>query len=500
MNFQLRPPAAALVAILAFCISSPVKAQNPATISGRVIRYDFNPETGLWRDRGPIPGIEITLHGQQELITTTTDSNGSYRFPGLVPGTYTVACSPTDSFLITGPMTRTVELQSGQIPSTNFTLRTNGRVNGKVLSDRGAPLAGIVVNLLAFEYRNSSEPHPMKAVSRDNGAYSFEGVPEGRYLLGIRLDGSSQGGTSYPRTYYGATDEPDTASVLTLSEGQRLENIDLALPAPLPKRIIAGVARFPGGGAAKAWIALKPTEYPYDSAGQEIPCDEQGRFAQTAAAGTRFSAMAAGIMPDGNLARSEIVQVSALGNADLSLDLLPANKPRNLLLNGDARDGVAYWTISGTAYVENAAGCDSCFSVRDGGTFSQVVPLPQGSEGQYAVLLGRASSERINPDGAITGLPSLYGLMGTETRVTAYLQGQNMLGRENEPDKWGPVYGVFRIPPGTNRIYFTLHQGERQGLPHNGSAARFDDLGVYILPTELEAKLFVRQRFGSATK
>jgi hypothetical protein len=237
----------------------------------------------------------------------------------------------------------------------------------------------------------------------------------------------------------------------------------------------------------------------YRSFRQEIQCTEQGRFTQTVAAGTRFSAMAVGIMSDGNLARSEIVQVPALGNADLKLDLLPVNKPRNLLLNADARDGVAYWTISGTAYVENTAGCDSCFSVRDGGTFSQGVRLPEGSDGQYAVLLGRASSERINPDGAITGLPALYGLMGTETRVTAYLQGQHMLGRENEPDKWGPVYGVFRIPPGTSRIYFILHQGERRGLPHNCSAARFDDLGIYILPAELEAKLFVQQRLGSAT-
>ena len=37
--------------------------------------------------------------------------------------------------------------------------------------------------------------------------------------------------------------------------------------------------------------------------------------------------------------------------------------------------------------------------------------LPTGAVGQYVVMIGRAASERINSDGAITGLPSLYGFM-----------------------------------------------------------------------------------------
>jgi hypothetical protein len=35
-----------------------------------------------------------------------------------------------------------------------------------------------------------------------------------------------------------------------------------------------------------------------------------------------------------------------------------------------------------------------------------------------------------------------------------------------------------------------LNQALRRGVPHDGSAARFDDLGLYLFPTEEEAKTF----------
>jgi hypothetical protein len=49
--------------------------------------------------------------------------------------------------------------------------------------------------------------------------------------------------------------------------------------------------------------------------------------------------------------------------------------------------------------------------------------------GHYALLIARASTERVNPDGSITGRPCLYGYMmapGGKTVRFDYLQGQNM--------------------------------------------------------------------------
>ena len=62
----------------------------PATIGDRV----WNDEDGNGVDNGEpgVPGVTVILTGADgaEVARTTTDANGTYRFTGLVPGTYTV--------------------------------------------------------------------------------------------------------------------------------------------------------------------------------------------------------------------------------------------------------------------------------------------------------------------------------------------------------------------------------------------------------------------------
>ena len=169
----------------------------------------------------------------------------------------------------------------------------------------------------------------------------------------------------------------------------------------------------------------------------------------------------------------------------------------NLLQNPRADDGTNYWRVYGNATVAQAGDGNWCFVVRDKGYLVQDVNLPDGSVGKYALLIGRASSERVNPEGAITGLPYLYGYMMERGdprggRIKSYLQGQQMLCAAKNPNEWVPVAGIFEVPAGTGAIRFFLNQAERKGMPQNGSAARFDDLGLYLFSTAEEAKSFVQ--------
>lgn len=175
------------------------------------------------------------------------------------------------------------------------------------------------------------------------------------------------------------------------------------------------------------------------------------------------------------------------------------NAQTNLLKNPNADLEVQSWRTYGEATVELCAGSNPCFVVRNGGYLLQDVALPEGAVGQFAVLFGRGASERVNSDGAITGLPYLYGYMMPEVSarggsVLEYLQGQNLravLLRENE---WVPMWGTFRVPEGTGAIRFFLKQALSSGVPHNGAAARFDDVGLYLFATEEEARAFVNAR------
>jgi hypothetical protein len=99
----------------------------------------------------------------------------------------------------------------------------------------------------------------------------------------------------------------------------------------------------------------------------------------------------------------------------------------NLLLNPNADSKTENWRFSGQATVEEFDG-DTVFVVRNQGSFSQEVNLTESDIGKFALLIGRGSSERINADGAITGLPYLYGYMlGSSSpkgsRIYDYLQG-----------------------------------------------------------------------------
>lgn len=166
----------------------------------------------------------------------------------------------------------------------------------------------------------------------------------------------------------------------------------------------------------------------------------------------------------------------------------------NLLQNPKAASGKEGWRPYANATVEDYQG-NAVFTVRNGANFSQDILLNASDAGKFALLIGRASGERVN-DG--TDLPALSGYMmepgkGSAGRIKEYLVDQRMVGHPKEENQWVVLYGVYRIPEGTGQIRLLLVQGEVKDVPHNGSAARFDDLGVFLFDTEEDAIRFAGQ-------
>jgi len=182
----------------------------------------------------------------------------------------------------------------------------------------------------------------------------------------------------------------------------------------------------------------------------------------------------------------------------LSFNAAGRSQSGNLLQNPNASLGTDSWRVFGKATVETWQE-NSCFVVRDGGYFIQDVELPDDAVGEYVLFLGFGSSERVNADGAITGLPYLYGYMMPQSgrsnsdTVLEYLQGQRMRAQATSKNEWVSMWGIFKVPKGTKRVRFFLNQALRAGVPHNGSAARFDDLGLYLFATKEEAEAYVAQ-------
>jgi len=191
-------------------------------------------------------------------------------------------------------------------------------------------------------------------------------------------------------------------------------------------------------------------------------------------------------MPN-QLVRLTILFLTIVANAAF------VNGQTNLLKNPNADLQSQFWRGQGEATIETCATGNPCFVVRNGGYFLQDVSLTNDAVGQYALFVARGASGRINPDGAITGLPQIYGYMmeaGMNGRILAYLQGQNMLAAPSHENEWVTMSGIFPVPKGTKTIRFFLKQALRNGVPHNGSAARFDDVGLYLFATEEDARSF----------
>jgi hypothetical protein len=167
---------------------------------------------------------------------------------------------------------------------------------------------------------------------------------------------------------------------------------------------------------------------------------------------------------------------------------------KNLLQNPKADLETQHWRASGQATIEDVNG-NHCFVVRNGGYFIQDVILPEDAAGKFALLIAHGASDRINSDGAITGLPYLYGYMMVrggpdDGRILSYIQNASLRCSANLAGEWVTMRGIVQVPEGTGTIRFFLKQALQQGVPHNGSAARFDDLGLFLFPTEAEAKAF----------
>ncbi|MFH1575266.1 MAG: hypothetical protein ABIG68_14900 [Acidobacteriota bacterium] len=75
--------------------------------------------------------------------------------------------------------------------------------------------------------------------------------------------------------------------------------------------------------------------------------------------------------------------------------------------------------------------------------------------------------------------------------IQAYMQGQQMRSSSKVPNEWVPAYGIFQVPTNTGRIHLSLCQAEALGVPQDGSAARFDDLGLYLFESREEAELYL---------
>jgi large repetitive protein len=167
-------------------------------------------------DRG---GVTVTLtQGATTVATTVSQADGTYSFPGLPAGTYSVTVTVPTGTTATSPTTGSVTVGTGAASGPDFALEpvagTIGDVvfddaNGDGTQDAGeAGLGGVTVTLT----RGGTAVDATTTAA--DGSYAFTGLPAGTYVVTVTVPTGRTATTPSTITVDLAADEVDlTADV-----------------------------------------------------------------------------------------------------------------------------------------------------------------------------------------------------------------------------------------------------------------------------------------------
>jgi hypothetical protein len=185
------------------------------TIAGVVLR-------GRGRTRQPVGGARVTLHEssgpedalpareQTQLAATCTFPDGSFRFEGVEPGTYTVLA-------VDGNSEREGKTGVWRTKSSPPVLLAfgSGRIHGTVRDLAGAPLPNHTLRLeCTATFNRATTPSTLRAIATTDtdGRYAFAELAADTYALELESPGTAATGNWPARTWY-----------IRLGEGQSLE-------------------------------------------------------------------------------------------------------------------------------------------------------------------------------------------------------------------------------------------------------------------------------------
>jgi hypothetical protein len=322
-------------------IQSRTNAEAVGTIYGMVNRIRRANADVSYQPVGPMDGIRVTVEGGGRRVESVTDAKGEFHVTGLSPGSYDVRLIVPEG-LWPGRSERKVELKDKGCALVRFILERNTSLSGKVIDESGGPASKIMVDLVPSSQINEQyQRNNLFAQADEEGRFEFRSIPDGEYLLGVRLSRITDPKFAYPRTFYPGIQELAQAQVITISEGQSLEGYTIQLPPKLAPRKIGGIIVWPDGKPVpNANICFEEVEYAEGSAchGGDAKVSEDGRFSLTGLEGLRYLLRAQVNDSGGGQHHAEPVEVPARGSInDIKLVISEPNGTCAKCLRGTRR-------------------------------------------------------------------------------------------------------------------------------------------------------------------
>lgn len=205
-----------------------LKLAAGGSIAGTVLRS---------ADLVPLADLRVYALARGFRASTQTNSDGSYRFRALPPGTYKVQVLPMDENFIPvyfggvrdaekSASISLTRLQSAM--NIDFRLRSGGIINGRAYANKNRePIGGLRI---VAENRSRQEP-PYFTQTDAQGFYGLRGLSEGAYTVEAvpGRDGASPRSRRYLKQFHDGRFDPELADRLDIETGTVFAGINFAL-------------------------------------------------------------------------------------------------------------------------------------------------------------------------------------------------------------------------------------------------------------------------------
>jgi Carboxypeptidase regulatory-like domain len=205
-----------------------LKLAAGGSIAGRVLRS---------ADLAPLADLRVYAFARGFRVSTQTNSDGSYRFRALPPGTYKIQVLPLDENFIPvyfggvreAEKSASISLTRLQsVMNIDFRLRSGGIISGRAYANKNRePVAGLRI---VAENRSRQEP-PYFTQTDAQGFYSLRGLSEGAYTIETApgREGSQPRSRRYLKQFHDGRFDPELADQLEIETGSVFTGINFAL-------------------------------------------------------------------------------------------------------------------------------------------------------------------------------------------------------------------------------------------------------------------------------
>jgi hypothetical protein len=217
------------------------KGQRVASVFGVLRRADppfLAPEND---PSDPLPNISLKLRSRYDRFQTNTNTYGVFTFYDVHEGEYRFTADlPPRTELTQKPGAGGLtpfQIPNGACYEYDVEALPTGHIRGSVVGPNGKPVP--LASLELYREQSYSDSRPgLWGFQGASGAFDFDHIGPGVYLLVFNRTNRVDPNSPFPRTFYPGAADLDDAKPIVLKDGQQLSRLVLHLKDAYPTRVL----------------------------------------------------------------------------------------------------------------------------------------------------------------------------------------------------------------------------------------------------------------------